>query len=180
MPPCSKKRKVSFRGERCFDLADPPVAFNEFIHERETQPASTPSIRLFDEIILAKRARGKSGFSGLSRLSTIRASHGVSQSVPGIQIPSKAGKLQGYLNDTSDHIWRTASVPVPNAKFPGDYREVTTRVPFKLDGSLMKEPRAIAGVPRTEPRKRGFLRKQVPSMMLGSTPISPVSPSDSG
>ncbi|KAM0815269.1 putative DENN domain-containing protein [Seiridium cardinale] len=151
-------------------------AFNEFIHERETQPGSTPSIRLFDEIILAKRARGKPGFPGLSRLSTIRASHGVSHSLPGIQIPSRHGKPQGYLNDTSDHIWRTASVPVPNAKFPGDYREVTTRIPIKLDSSLMKEPRAIAGVPRVEPRKKGFLRKQVPSMMMGSTPVSPVSP----
>ncbi|KAI1841977.1 hypothetical protein JX266_011837 [Neoarthrinium moseri] len=151
-------------------------AFNEFIHERETQPASTPSIRLFDEIILAKRARGKTGFSGLSRLSTIRASHGVSA---WSQYPSKTVKPQGYLNDTSDHIWRTASVPVPNAKFAGDYREVTTRIPLKLDTSLMKEPRAIAGVPRPEQRKKGFLRKQVPSMMLGS-PVSPVSPGGSG
>lgn len=154
-------------------------AFNEFIHERETQPGSTPAIRLFDEIILAKKARGKTGFSGLSRLSTIRASHGVSQSVPGIQIPGK-GKAQGWLNDTEDHIWRTASVPVPNAKFPGDYHEIVTRVPVKFDSSLMKEPRAIAGAPRAEPRKKGFLRKQVPSMMLGSTPISPVSPDGSG
>ncbi|ETS78840.1 hypothetical protein PFICI_08693 [Pestalotiopsis fici W106-1] len=155
-------------------------AFNEFIHERETQPGSTPAIRLFDEIILAKKARGKTGLSGLSRLSTIRASHGVSQSMPGIQIPSKPGKSQGWLNDTEDHLWRTASVPVPNAKFPGDYHEVVTRVPVKFDSSLMKEPRAIAGVPRAEPRKKGFLRKQVPSMMLGSTPISPVSPDGSG
>jgi hypothetical protein len=94
-------------------------------------------------------------------------------------MPSKPGKLQGYLNDTNDHIWRTASVPVPNAKFPGDYREVTTRIPLKLDVSLMKEPRAIAGVPR-EQRKRGFLRKQVPSMMFNGAPVSPVSPDGSG
>ncbi|KAH6656350.1 DENN domain-containing protein [Truncatella angustata] len=156
-------------------------AFNEFIHERETQPGASPSIRLFDEIILAKKARGKTGLSGLSRLSTLRASHGVSQSMPGIQIPSRHSKMQGYLNDTEDHIWRTASVPVPNAKFAGDYREVTTRVPTKLDVSFMKEPRAIAGVPRAEPRKKGFLRKQVPSMMMlgGSTPVSPISPDGS-
>ncbi|KAI0137403.1 DENN domain-containing protein [Xylariales sp. AK1849] len=141
-------------------------AFNEFIHERETQPASAPAIQLFDEIIMAKRARGNRGFSGLSRLSTIRASHGAS-----VQAPSKQSKLRGYLNDTYDHIWRTASVPVPNAKFPGDYRTVTTRIPLRLDSSLMKEPRAIQGVPRPEQRKRGFLRKQVPSMMLGSSPI---------
>lgn len=70
-------------------------------------------------------------------------------------------------------------MPVPNAKFPGEYREVTTRIPLKLDVSLMKEPRAIAGVPR-EQRKKGFLRKQVPSMMFGTSPISNMSPDGSG
>ncbi|TGJ78789.1 hypothetical protein E0Z10_g9973 [Xylaria hypoxylon] len=136
-------------------------AFNEFIHSRETQPPANTAIRLFDEIILAKKARGKPGLtSGLSRLSTIRASHGVSSG-----FPSKPNKLLSYLNDTSDHLWRTASVPMPNAKFPGEYRAVITRIPARLDSALMKEPRAIQGVPRPEQRKRGVLRKQVPSMM---------------
>ncbi|OTA65261.1 DENN domain-containing protein [Hypoxylon sp. EC38] len=151
-------------------------AFNEFIHERETKPASDPEIRLFDEIILAKKARGRTGLSsGLSRLSTIRASHGVSASLPGLQIPSRNSKLATFLTDTSDHIWRTACVPVPNAKFQGDYRAVTTRTPARLDPSLMKEPRAIQGVPRPEQRRRGVMRKQVPSMMI-SSPTSPSSP----
>jgi hypothetical protein len=136
-------------------------AFNEFIHFREMQPPTNPVIRLFDEIILAKKARGKPGLSsGLSRLSTIRASHGISTS-----LPSKPVKLPSYLTDTSDHLWRTASVPMPNAKFPGEYRAVITRMPARLDPSLMKEPRAIQGVPRPEQRKKGVLRKQVPSMM---------------
>ncbi|KAI0009278.1 DENN-domain-containing protein [Xylariaceae sp. FL0662B] len=156
-------------------LADSILAFNEFIHERETQPGTCPSIRLFDEILVAKKARGSRGLSsGLSRLSTIRASHGVSSSIPGLQIPSRHGRLPSFLGDTSDHIWRTASVPVPNAKFPGEYRTVTTRMPAKLDPSLMKEPRAIHGVPRPEQRKKGVMRKQVPSMI--ATPASPVSP----
>ncbi|KAI1780496.1 DENN-domain-containing protein [Hypoxylon cercidicola] len=153
-------------------------AFNEFIHERETHPGSNPEIRLFDEIILAKKARGKSGFSGLSRLSTIRASHGVSASLPGLQIPSRHSKPASFLTDTSDHIWRTACVPVPNSKFQGDYRTVTTRIPARLDTSLMKEPRAIQGVPRPEQRRRGVIRKQVPSMMI-SLPTSPISPEGS-
>lgn len=153
-------------------------AFNEFIHERETLPGSNPEIRLFDEIILAKKARGKPGFSGLSRLSTIRASHGVSASLPGLQIPSRHSKPPSFLTDTSDHIWRTACVPVPNSKFQGDYRTVTTRIPARLDPSLMKEPRAIQGVPRPEQRRRGVIRKQVPSMMI-SLPTSPVSPEGS-
>ncbi|KAK0732661.1 AEX-3 domain-containing protein [Apiosordaria backusii] len=145
-------------------------AFNEFIHERERQPASDPAIRLFDEVILAKKARGRPVFSaGLSRLSTLRASHGLTPSFPGG--PNRAGaKVQTYLGDTSDHIWRTASVPVPSAKFSGDYRSVVTRVPLKLDPSLMKEPRAIQGVPRPEQGgKRKVQRKQVASM-LGPPP----------
>ncbi|KAI0425604.1 dDENN domain-containing protein [Xylaria sp. FL1042] len=147
-------------------------AFNEFIHSRETQPPTNSGIRLFDEIILAKKARGKTGLtSGLSRLSTIRASHGISSGMP-----TKSNKLPSYLTDTSDHLWRTASVPMPNAKFPGEYRAVITRIPAKLDPALMKEPRAIQGVPRPEQRKKGVLRKQVPSMMGIPTLSLPVPP----
>jgi hypothetical protein len=140
------------------------IAFNEFIHDRERQPSSHSAIRLFDEIILAKKARGRPALTaGLSRLSTIRASHGASIGFPA---PTRQNKAPGYLNDTTDHIWRTASVPVPNAKFPGDYHTVITRIPARLDSSLMKEPRAIQGVPRPEQGKiRGLIRKQVPSML---------------
>ncbi|KAK4238910.1 AEX-3 domain-containing protein [Achaetomium macrosporum] len=150
-------------------------AFNEFIHERERQPASDPAIRLFDEIILAKKARGRPAFSaGLSRLSTLRASHGGYLGSGGFSAaPSanRAVKPPGYLSDTTDHIWRTASVPVPSAKFNGDYRSVITRVPLRLDPSLMREPRAIQGVPRPEQgRVRGLIRKQVASMLGPPTP----------
>jgi hypothetical protein len=80
---------------------------------------------------------------------------------PGLTTPAKTS---GYLNDRSDHIWRTASVPVPSAKIPGDYRAVITRIPAKLDPALMKEPRAIQGVPRPDQgRNRGVMRKKVPS-----------------
>ena len=140
------------------------AAFNEFIHERERTSSAQPAIRLFDEIILAKKARGRPAFSsGLSRLSTIRVSHGASTGFSG---PSKTPRIPSFLGDTSDHIWRTASVPVPSAKFPGDYRAVVTRIPTRLDPSLMREPRAIQGVPRPEQgRVRGLIRKQVPSMI---------------
>ncbi|KAH6622893.1 AEX-3 domain-containing protein [Chaetomium tenue] len=154
-------------------------AFNEFIHERERQPATDPSIRLFDEIILAKKARGRPVFSsGLSRLSTLRGSHGLypgSSSGGGFTAPNaaaaaaagRAAKIPGYLSDTTDHIWRTASVPVPSAKFQGDYRSVVTRVPLRLDSALMRQPRAIQGVPRpTEQGKaKKLVRKQVASML---------------
>ncbi|KAK0612871.1 AEX-3 domain-containing protein [Bombardia bombarda] len=147
--------------------------FNEFIHERERTPPSNPTIRLFDEIILAKKARGRPVLSsGFSRLSTLRASHGVGFNMGPPGRHGQAGnKIPGYLGDTTEHLWRTASVPVPSAKFPGDYRSVITRIPAKLDPSLMKEPRAIQGVPRPAEqgavggRVRGLIRKQVPSML---------------
>jgi len=76
-------------------------AFNEFIYERESQPADEPSIKLFDEIILSKKNRGRTGL--FSKSST------------------------NFLVNTSDHLWRTASAAPPNARFPGDYRQVTSR-----------------------------------------------------
>lgn len=85
-------------------------------------------------------------------------------------------RAPSFLTNTTEHIWRTASVPVPSAKFGGDYRAVTTRVPARLDPTLMKEPRAIQGVPRPEQRKRGVMRKQVPSMIGFPTPPSPEAP----
>ncbi|WAO87916.1 Hypothetical protein NCS54_00523900 [Fusarium falciforme] len=145
--------------------------FNEFIHDREIHPANASAIRLFDEIIMAKRARGRTGLStGLSRLSTIRASHGASLHAGSFAPPNRGGKVPQFLGDTSDHIWRTASVPLPKGNFPGEYRSVVTRIPARLDRSLMREPRSIQGMPRVEPRgARGLIRKQVPSM-LGTTP----------
>jgi hypothetical protein len=147
--------------------------FNEFIHERELKPAADPSIRLFDEILVAKKARGRTGITaGLSRLSTIRQSHGVSVSTSSFSPPSRGSKPQGYLHDSTEHIWRTASVPLPKGNFPGEYRSVVSRTPSRLDRSLMREPRAIQGVPRAEQRgTRGLVRKQVPNM-LGTTPSS--------
>ncbi|KAG6032635.1 hypothetical protein E4U41_007183 [Claviceps citrina] len=169
-------------------------AFNEFIHERETFPPTDPTIRLFDEILLAKKARGRPGLTaGLSRLSTIRQSHGVSSFTssasrlnPATAFSSSSSSSSSshttstsskpkasYLTDTSDHLWRTASVPLPKGNFPGEYRSVITRIPSRLDRALMREPRAIQGVPRMEQRGTGraFMRKQVPSM-LGTTPPS--------
>ncbi|KAH8720739.1 hypothetical protein MY5147_006136 [Beauveria neobassiana] len=148
--------------------------FNEFIHERELTAPTEPSIRLFDEVIMAKKARGRpglsSGLSTLSRLSSIRVSHGASANAFGLAPPRASNKPPSYLNDTSDHIWRTAAVPVPKGNFTGEYRSVVTRVPARLDRTLMREPRAIQGVPRVEQRgSRGLVRKQVASM-LGTTP----------
>jgi len=37
-------------------------AFSEFIHERESKKATDPQLKLFDEIILSKKNRGKTSF----------------------------------------------------------------------------------------------------------------------
>ena len=120
------------------------TAFNEFIHERETTPADNPSIQLFDSIILAKKSRGRTSFF------------------------SKSSKSSNFLEDTSDHLWRSAAVPTPSAKFPGDYRTVVSRIPAQLDVTLMREPRTIQGVPvqMGMPGKR-VGRKALPSLLGG-------------
>ncbi|KAF2467078.1 DENN-domain-containing protein [Lindgomyces ingoldianus] len=120
--------------------------FNEFIHERETTRSDDPSIKLFDEVILAKRNRGKASFFHKSKVD--------------------------FLSDTTDHLWRTAAATPPSARFPGDYRSIISRIPAKLDPTLMKEPRVIQGVPRIPQAKAR--RKPIPSM-LGQNPKTPPS-----
>jgi hypothetical protein len=113
------------------------TGFDEFIRERESKRPDDPTVKLFDEVILAKRNRGKSSFF----------------------YKSKAD----FLSDTRDHLWRTASATPPNSRFPGDYRSVISRIPAKLDPTLMKEPRVIQGVPRIPVNKAR--RKPIPSML---------------
>lgn len=44
--------------------------FSEFIHDRESKPASDPSIKFFDEVIQSKKNRGKTGFFSRSSKSS--------------------------------------------------------------------------------------------------------------
>lgn len=135
-------------------------AFNEFIHERESISGEDPKIKLFDEVILAKKNRGASSYF----------------------YKTKAD----FLSDTSDHLWRTAHANPPTSRFPGDYRAVVSRskpsftpmqvstnlssVPAKLDITLMKEPRVIQGVPR--PQNAKARRKPIPSLLSNGVPAS--------
>jgi hypothetical protein len=118
------------------------IAFNEFIHEREVAPSNSPGVELFDSIILAKKSRGRTSFFSKSKSST-------------------------FLEDTSDHLWRSAAVPTPSAKIPGDYRSVVSRIPAQLDATLMREPRVIQGVPRMDMPGKRVGRKAVPSLLSG-------------
>ncbi|KAF7894953.1 hypothetical protein EAF00_006767 [Botryotinia globosa] len=120
-------------------------AFNEFIHERETKQSNDRDIQLFDSIIQAKKSRGRASF-----------------------FSSKASLRPSFLEDASDHLWRSALVPVPrDAKFPGDYKTIVSRIPAQLDIGLMKEPRSVAGVPRMDMPGKRVGRKAVPSMLGG-------------
>jgi hypothetical protein len=113
------------------------AGFNEFIYERESKRPDDPTVKLFDEVILAKKNRGKSSFFNKTKAD--------------------------FLTDTTDHLWRTASANPPSSRFPGDYRSVISRIPSKLDPTLMKEPRVIQGVPRIPVAKAR--RKPIPSML---------------
>jgi hypothetical protein len=135
------------------------TGFNEFIHERETKPPSNPAIMLFDQVILSKRNRGRTSLFSKSNTD--------------------------FLSSTSDHLWRSAAATPPKGKIPGEYRAVVTRsmspclmladrgrkcpianhstAPAKLDITLMKEPRAIQGVPRIN--TTNARRKPIPSML---------------
>jgi hypothetical protein len=85
-------------------FANISLGFNEFIHERESTRSDDPTIKLFDEVILAKRNRGKTSFFHKSRVD--------------------------FLSDTSDHLWRSAATNPPNSRFPGDYHSVVSRSEF--------------------------------------------------
>ncbi|KAI9888294.1 MAG: hypothetical protein M1814_000766 [Vezdaea aestivalis] len=111
--------------------------FNEFIHDREFKRANDPSILLFDQIILAKKNRGRA--SMFSKAST------------------------SFLSDTTEHLWVSAIANPPSSRFPGDYRQIISRIPAKLDPTLMKEPRVVQGKPR--PSKANARRKPIPSML---------------
>ena len=119
-------------------------AFNEFIHERESTSGEDPKIKLFDEVILAKKNRGASSYF----------------------YKTKAD----FLSDTSDHLWRTAHANPPMSRFPGDYQAVVSRIPAKLDITLMKELRVIQVVPR--PQNAKSRRKPIQSMLSNGVPSS--------
>ncbi|EPS35695.1 hypothetical protein H072_10878 [Dactylellina haptotyla CBS 200.50] len=112
-------------------------AFNEFIEERESLRADDPKAMLFEQVIMSKKNRGRSNFFG------------------------KAKDIS-YLNDASEHLWRTCSVAVPlSSRVTGEPKVLLNRTPAKLDPGLMKEPRMQYGAPKVKSGKP--TRKPIPS-----------------
>ncbi|KAF8544056.1 AEX-3 domain-containing protein [Trichophaea hybrida] len=109
-------------------------AFSEFIHDRESKKATDPSVKLFDEVILSKKNRGKTGFFSRSK-------------------PT-------YLADTSEHVWRTSSVVINHQlKNNGEQRVSSNRIPAKLDPILLR-PSKPATTQAAPPSKGGKLKKK--------------------
>lgn len=146
-------------------------AFNEFISEREISSPSPEvkcNISLFDAIILAKRNRGKPTMS-MSRLNSSISKHNPFASRTSSLLTSVPTSPDFFLQDTTEHLWRTATAPITSSTNLGDaakgreYHNIVTRVPAKLEEGLMKEPRMIHGIPRISERMRhpGGLRKGV-------------------
>ncbi|OQO02859.1 hypothetical protein B0A48_11142 [Cryoendolithus antarcticus] len=118
--------------------------FNEFIAEREALPATSPEIKLFDEIILSKRNRGRTSLFSKSSTS--------------------------FLSDTSDHLWRSAAATPPSGgRGDGNVGGGTGRCPTKLEEGYMKAPRSIQGAPpRVAPGTGGWTRRKPVGSMLVS------------
>jgi hypothetical protein len=178
------RHRVSI-GLPVFDIArlTTITGFNEFISECErTTPAPvstsssaamTPtlaSITLFDNIVLSKRDRGRLR----TPIPTLTLSRNPFSRFSSTS--STASLSSDFLSDTSDYLWRTASASTASdretyrertdfGEGPGrNYRSVVTRVPAKLDGTLMREPRMVQGVPRIteKSRQQAHSRKPLP------------------
>ncbi|KAL9084769.1 MAG: hypothetical protein Q9159_005054 [Coniocarpon cinnabarinum] len=112
----------------------------EFIGERETTRPDDPNIRLFDEIILSKKNRGRAS--------------------------SVFGKAKvGFLEDRSEHLWRSAQAASPVSRDGMKGSLAKGGMPAKLERELLREPRVVQGMPRLPTKK--LTRKQVPSLLSG-------------
>jgi len=117
-------------------------AFSEFIFERESKKSSDPLVKLFDEIILCKKNRGKTGFFSRTK-------------------PT-------YLADTSEHIWRTSSTISAIVKGQPDPRISSSRIPAKLDPVLLRPPRVNQGVPvvKGNPKRKPLTQASLPNIHI--------------
>ncbi|OQU96196.1 uDENN domain-containing protein [Cladophialophora immunda] len=126
-------------------------AWNEFIMDRE-EKTSTPSIALFDAIIMAKRRRA-----------------GLRSSLPSLSLNRKSfmawapsgGMHTDILSDASQHQWRIVAVPSSTdrpelgaAAKGRDYHTIVTRTPAKLEDGLFKQDEKVPNLPTIPKRSR--------------------------
>lgn len=160
-------------------------AFSEFVFERECIPPSDPAARLFDDVVLLKRARGRPALFSRTASSTSSAPTTTTSGAPTL----KAGAPGYFLADTSDHLWRSAAASSSSARpqtassslsgngaggaGPGMQSPpvpLLGRTPAKLDRSLARAPRVIGGAPRlgaARPRRKMVPVPGVPVPVIG-------------
>lgn len=158
--------------------------WSEFIGEREVNPSTLPEetrvrIELFEAVVAAKRKRRRGIFGGAGhRLRTLpgplgRRIFSASNSTGSLPLSpsSKTGRSadphvagtttekKDVLSDTSEHCWRTISIPsappafgTDKVEFPPqvmkgrDYRDIVTRIPAKLeDGFFVRHHHGRGG-----------------------------------
>lgn len=153
------------------------AGFNEFIHERETKPPNHPSIMLFDQIILSKRNRGRTSFFNKSNTNFLSNTsdhlwRSAAATPPKGRVP---GDYRAVITRSlyppfaaldasfsrSPHLLPTNPFFFLLSQSPAANRHVLA--PAKLDITMMKEPRAIQGVPRIN--ASNARRKPIPSML---------------
>lgn len=101
-------------------------AFSEFIHDREAKKPTDPAIKLFDEVILSKKNRGKSGFFSKSSMFLPPIPAGRSL-VSHTQVTAT-----NYLQDTSEHTWRTVSSGSTSSRYLDDNKVASNRSMYPL------------------------------------------------
>lgn len=101
-------------------------AFSEFIHDREAKKPTDPAIKLFDEVILSKKNRGKSGFFSKSSMFLPPIPAGRSL-VSHTQVTAT-----NYLQDTSEHTWRTVSSGSTSLRYLDDNKVASNRSMYPL------------------------------------------------
>jgi len=123
-------------------------AFNEFIAQREQHsPSSSPSVALFDAMIMAKRNRS-------GRLRSSIPSFGLRRNPFTARPPPRSPSSTDVLSDTSSHQWRIIATPASaeraelGAAAKGrDYHDIVTRIPAKLEDGLMKQEEKLPDLP---------------------------------
>jgi hypothetical protein len=136
-------KSVSRDGTAYLEMLTETQAFNEFILERCMKSPNEPEIALFDQIILAKRNRGRHGLFNKQRM----------------VLEFLINEVTPMLSKPSVNLETRTTVPPNDAKLPAAWQAPDTP-PSKLDPLLLLPPR-LAQPPRAKFNRDGIRRKPV-------------------
>jgi dDENN domain len=118
-------------------------AFNEFIMERCLKPANDPEVALFDQIIMAKRNRGRHGLFGKQGIFLMII----------FLISGTPLLITSFVN-----LETRKTISANDTKLPPLYQLPNTPPP-KLDSTILLPPRLAQPRPKFS-RERGFVRRK--------------------